>query len=99
MTAFQPKFLKFAKPVVLQPITCLINETNKMSEFPDECKKKAMVSPLHKQTNTQDKENTLPILSKLPERAMNAQLMDFFELNSIPTYQLLDLAMDVGVHV
>ena len=61
--------------------------------------KKAMVSPLHKQTSTQDKENNFPILSKLPERAMNAQLMDFFESNSIPTYQLLDLAMDIRVHV
>ena len=40
------KILKFSKPVVLQPITFLINETIKVSEFPDECKK-AMVSPLH----------------------------------------------------
>ena len=28
------KILKFAKPVVLQPITFLINETIKVSEFP-----------------------------------------------------------------
>ena len=33
------KILKFAKPVVLQPITYLINETIKVSEYPDECKK------------------------------------------------------------
>ena len=43
------KILKFAKPVVLQPITFLINETIKVSEFPDECKK-AMVSPFIKRT-------------------------------------------------
>ena len=54
-----------------------------MSEFPDECKK-AMVSPLHKKNSTLDKENyrpvsILPILSKLYERAINAQLMNFFE--------------------
>ena len=77
------KILKFAKPVVLQPITFLINETIKVSEFPDECKK-AMVSPLHKKNSTLDKENyrpvsILPILSKLYERAINAQLMNFFE--------------------
>ena len=33
------KILKFAKPVVLQPITYLINETIKVSEYPVECKK------------------------------------------------------------
>ena len=33
------KIPKFAKPVVLQPITFLINETIKVSEFPDEFKK------------------------------------------------------------
>ena len=43
-----------------------------------------MISPLHKKNNTQDKENyrpvsILPILFKLYERAINAQLMDFFE--------------------
>ena len=70
------KILKFAKPVVLQPITFLINETIKVSEFPDEGKK-AMVSPLHKKNSTLDKENyrpvsILPILSKLYERAINA---------------------------
>ena len=64
-------------------MTCLINETIKVSEFPDECKK-AMVSPLHKKNSTLDKENyrpvsILPILSKLYERAINAQLMNFFE--------------------
>ena len=77
------KILKFAKPVVLQTITFLINETIKKSEFPDECNK-AMVSPLHKKNSTQDRGNyrpvsILPILSKLHERAINAQLMNFFE--------------------
>ena len=33
------KVLKLAQPAVLKPITFLINETNKMPEFPDECKK------------------------------------------------------------
>ena len=60
-----------------------------MSEFPVEFKK-AMVSPLHKKNSTQDMENyrpvsILPILSKLSERAINAQLMDFFE-TKYPTY-------------
>ena len=43
-----------------------------------------MVSPLHKKNSTQDKDNyrpvsILPILSKLYERAINVQLLDFFE--------------------
>ena len=47
--------------------------------------KKAMVSPLHKKNSTQDKENyrpvsILPILSKLYERAINVQLMGYFEI-------------------
>ena len=76
------KSLKFAKPVVLQPITHLINETIKESSLMDA--KKAMVSLLHKKNTIQDKENyrpvhILPILSKLYERAINSQLMDFFE--------------------
>ena len=54
------KVLKLAQPAVLKPITFLINETIKMSEFPDECKK-AMVSPFHKKNSTQDKENYRPV--------------------------------------
>ena len=50
------KILKF----VLQPITYLINETIKVSEFPDECKK-AMVSPLHKNKSAQDNEYCGPV--------------------------------------
>ena len=51
-----------------------------------------MISPLHKKNSTQDKENyrpvsILPIFSKLYERAINAQLMDFFE-TKIHTYLL-----------
>ena len=83
------KILKFAKPVVLQPITFLINESIKVSEFPVECKK-AMASSLHKKNISQDKENycpvsILPILSKLYESAINAQLMNFFK-TKIHTY-------------
>ena len=79
------KIFKFSKPVVLQPITYLINETIKVSEFPDECKK-AMVSPIHKNNSTQDEEycssvSILPILSKLYERVINAELIDFLKQN------------------
>ena len=70
-----------------------------MSQFPDECKK-AMVSPLHKKNSTQDKENyrpvsILPILSKLYERAINVQFMEYFE-TKFHTY--VSAAMDVRVH-
>ena len=46
--------------------------------------KKALVSPLHKKNSTLDKGyyrpvSILPILSKLYERSMNVQLMDYFK--------------------
>ena len=66
MTAFQPKFLKFANTVVLQPVTYVINETIKMSEFPDECKKQWSARFINRPVEY------LTYLSKLPERAMNA---------------------------
>ena len=60
---------------------------------------------LHENNSTQDKENyrpvsILPIMSKLYERAINVKLMEFFETKFYtgPTFQLLDLDMDVRVH-
>ena len=60
----------------------MINLTIKKSQFPDDAKK-AVVPPLHKKNSCLDKENfrpvsILPILSKLYEKALNAQLTEYF---------------------
>ena len=83
MTVSQQKFLNLLNLLFTQPITYLINETVKMSELSGEYKK-SMTSPFHIKNSTQDKESyrpvsILPIVSKLYERAINTQFMDFFE--------------------
>ena len=45
------KILKLARPVIVKPITNLINLTIECSKFPDNAKK-AMVTPLHKKIAT-----------------------------------------------
>ena len=60
----------------------MINLTIKKSQFSDDAKK-AVVAPLHKKNGCLDKENfrpvsILPILSKLYEKAFNAQLTEYF---------------------
>ena len=76
------KILKLAKPVIVRPITSLINLTIECSEFPDNAKN-AMVSPLHKKNTNLHKENyrpvsILPVISKIYERAINEQLTSYF---------------------
>ena len=63
------KILKLARPVIVKPITNLINLTIECSKFPDNAKK-AMVTPLHKKNSNLDKENyrpvsILPVISKI----------------------------------
>ena len=76
------KVLKLARPVIVKPLTDLINLTIERSEFPDSTKN-AMVTPLHKKNSNLDKENyrpvsILPVVSKIYERAINEQLSEFF---------------------
>ena len=76
------KILRLAEPAVIESVAKMINVSIKTSEIPDDSKK-ALVSPLHKKNSTLDKENyrpvsILPILSKLCERSINVQLMDYF---------------------
>ena len=76
------KILKLAKPVIVRPITDLINLIIKCSKFPDNTKN-AMVSPVHKKNSNFDKENyrpvsILPVISKIYERAINEQLTSYF---------------------
>ena len=76
------KILNLARPVIVKPITNLINLTIEYSKFPDNAKK-AMVTPLHKKNSNLDEENyrpvsILPVISKIYERAINEQVCIFF---------------------
>ena len=76
------KLLKLGSPSVLQPITNIINKSFSTSTFPDTLKT-AQVIPIHKKNSILDKGNyrpvsILPIISKLFERAINEQLVNFF---------------------
>ena len=69
------------------------------STFPDRMKV-AQVVPLHKKNSTLEKGNyrpvsVLPVLSKIFERAIHCQLVEFLTTILMTTYQLLDQDMDV----
>ena len=55
-----------------------MNEIIKVSECSDECKKAMVIKRAVSNENNRPI-SSLPILSKLYERAINTQLMDFFE--------------------
>ena len=78
-----PKILKLAKPMVKKPITQLINMSFETSTFPDSLKI-AQVVPIHKKNSTMCAGNyrpvsVLPAISKFFERAIDVQVVDFFE--------------------
>ena len=85
------KILKLARPVIVKPITNLINLTIECSKIPDNAKD-AMVTPLHKKNSSLDKENyrhvrILPVISKIFEKAINAQLCIVFSLTFLHSGQ------------
>ena len=76
-----PKIIKFAQPVITNPIKVLINKSIDQSVFPEKLKA-AQVFPLFKKNNILDKSNyrpisVLPTISKFYERAIFDQLMEF----------------------
>ena len=76
------KLLKLAKPSITGPITSLVNTSFTTLVFPDSLKI-AQIKPLHKKKSAMDKSkyrpvSILPIISKKFERAINAQIVDFF---------------------
>jgi hypothetical protein len=76
------KLVKLAKPIIVNPVTEIINKGISSSVFPDSLKI-AQVTPLHKKNSTLDKSNyrpvsILPVMSKLFERTINHQLTLFF---------------------
>jgi hypothetical protein len=76
-----PKIIKFAQPVITNPIKVLVNKSIDQSVFPEKLKA-AQVSPLFKKNNSLDKSNYRPIsvfptISKFYERTIFDQLMEF----------------------
>ena len=77
------KVLKLAKPVIVEPITIMINKSFEEASFPNKLKE-AQVVPLHKKNSQLELGNyrsvsILPVVSKFFERAIYQQLIDYFE--------------------
>jgi hypothetical protein len=77
------KLVKLAKPVVIEPLTSIVNASINTSIFTDKLKIEE-VKPLHKKSSLLEKGNyrpvsILPFFSKIFERAMNKQVTDFFD--------------------
>lgn len=83
-----PKIIKFAQPIITNPIKNLINKSIDTSIFPDNLKA-AQVTPLYKKNNALEKSNyrpvsVLPCISKFYERAIHDQLMEYLEKHFHP---------------
>ena len=59
-----PKLLHFAKPVIVKPLTDIVNLSIASLTFPDSLKE-AQVAPIHKKNSVLDKANYRPV-SVLP---------------------------------
>ena len=86
--SISPKILKLAQPSISNPIKILVNKSIESSIFPQNLKA-AQVSPLFKKNNSLDKGNyrpvsVLPCISKIYERAIHDQLMDFLDKHVHP---------------
>ena len=92
-----------AQPSISNPIKILVNKSIESSIFPENIKA-AQVSPLFRKNNSLDKGNykpvsVLPCISKIYERAMHDQLMDFLEKNMFTLFsQHLDLVLVAKHH-
>ena len=76
------KFLKEGAPVLVSPITNLVNLAISLSLFPDDCKI-AKLKPLYKKAAKTKPKNyrpisLLPLLSKIIERIIHNQTQDFW---------------------
>ena len=74
--------MKLGQEEIIQPLTSIVNYSLLNSTFPDRMKV-AQVVPLHKKNSTLEKGNyrpvsVLPVLSKIFERAIHCQLVEFF---------------------
>ena len=81
--AFTYQLLHFAKPIIVKPLTDIVNLSISTSTFPDRLKE-VQVAPSHKKNSALEKGNYRPV-SGLPaiwqifENAIEAQLVNYFE--------------------
>lgn len=81
------KLLKFIKNVIVAPLTLIVNQTIETGIFPKKLKI-AKVVPLYKKNESFLIENyrpisVLPSMSKVLERVMHSQLVNYFSINNI----------------
>ena len=81
------KIIKLASPEITPALTHIINLSIRQSKFPTQFKK-AKVVPLHKRGDVLSPLNyrpvaILPVLSKVLERAVFVQIIDYFEFNKL----------------
>ncbi len=81
------KLLQDASSVITKPITYLINLTISSGEIPSQWKE-AKVTPIFKAGKKDDENNycpieVLPLVFKIMERAVQVQLLAFFEVNKV----------------
>ncbi|PFX17369.1 putative RNA-directed DNA polymerase from transposon BS [Stylophora pistillata] len=81
------RLLKDAAPVIVKPITYIINLTISTGEIPPELKE-AKVTPIFKNGKRNEESNyrlisVLPLVSKIMERAIQVQLVKFLEANEV----------------
>ena len=81
------KLLKRALPVIVSPLTELINDVLLSGKFPDQLKR-ARISPIFKQGNANDVSNyrpisILPAVSKVFERAIVDQILEHATSNNL----------------
>ena len=97
-----PKILRMTSDVLAKPITNIVNCMVKTSVFPDVLKI-ARVTPVHKKNDTLTIENyrpvsILPAISKVFERTIGEQLIEFFIIFSTPCYPPTGKGIAASLH-
>lgn len=88
---FNVRVIKSVVNVILIPLTKIINLCIRNKIFP-KCMKRALVIPVFKKGNIEEAENyrpisLLPIISKIFEKVIAEQIVQFFESNNLFTKQ------------
>ena len=82
-----PGMLKDTADIIASPLTCIVNLSLESGMVPTDWKV-AVVTPLYKSGSHSEKGNyrpisVLPILSKILEKAVHAQVISYFETNNL----------------
>ena len=93
------KLLKVIAPVIIKPLTLLINQVLNTGIFPDKLKI-AKVIPIYKKGDPQLFENyrpisLLPTISKVLEKIIHKQLSSYFEEYGL--FFLSSMALDLNI--